>query len=115
MRNAILVAASIVGIASPSIAIAADMPLPRYGEVPTYQRQVERYEYREPPPVVIEREVIVRRPVVVERPRVMVEEYPVYEDEVVYVEPRVYGGPVYAHAGPGWRRHWGHRHSRGRW
>ena len=116
MRNAILVAASIVGIASPSIANAADMPLPRYSEVPIYQRQVERYEYREPRPVIVEREVIVRRPVVVvERPRVVVEDV-YYEDEVVYAEPRVYGGPpVYAYGGPVWRGHWGHRHYRGRW
>jgi hypothetical protein len=109
MRNAILVAASAVAIASPTL--ASDMPEPRYGEVPTYQREVEPYEYRHTPPVVVERTIVVRRPVIVKRPRVVVEEYPVYA-----AAPRVYDdGPIYAYARPAWRNHWHHRDFRARW
>jgi hypothetical protein len=108
MRNAILVAASAVAIASPGL--ASDMPETRFGQVPTYQQEVETYEYRAPPPVVVERSVVVRRPVVIARPPVVVEEYP------VYAAPRVYAdAPVYAYARPVWRDRWRHRHFRGRW
>jgi opacity protein-like surface antigen len=108
MRKAILGAASALALASP--AVAADLPVPRYSEVPTY-------EYRSAPPVVVEESapivsetVVVRRPVLV-APPVVVEDYP------VYAAPRVYAAPdAYAYAGPVWRDRWGHRrHSRGRW
>jgi hypothetical protein len=53
-----------------------------------------------PTPVVSET-IVVRRPIVVAPPRVVVEEYP------VYATPRVYAAsPVYAYAGPAWRRGW---------
>ena|SRR5215207_6550978 len=108
MRNALLVAASVLAISSPTF--AADMPEPRYGNGPTYQRSVEGYEYQPGPPVVVEESIVVRRPVVVARPPVVVEEYPVYAAPRVY-----YDAPVYAYAPPEWR-HWHHqRHFRGRW
>ena len=75
MRKSILGAASAVALASP--AFAADLPVTRYGEVPTYQREVHPYEYRTAPPVVVARPapvvretVVVRRPVVVAPPPV---------------------------------------------
>lgn len=92
--------------------MAADLHIPRYSEVPSYEREVPAYAYRSAPPVVIEDQapifsetVVVRRPVVVARPLVVVDEYPVY------------GAPdVCAYAGPAWRKEWGHRrHFRGRW
>lgn len=109
MRKAILAAASVISLASP--AMAADLGLPRYGEGPVYQREVDTYEYRAAPPVVVEERaplvserVVVRRPVVVPEP-VVVDEYPVYPP-----------APVYAYAGPAWRDGWGYRrHFRGRW
>src|SRR5690242_10438359 len=98
MRNAILVAASAIGIASP--ALAADLSVTPHGDVQTYPRYVQPYA----PPVVVEQPVVVRRPVVIAPPPVVVEEYP------VYAAPRFYGGPrVYAYGGPSWRGHWGHR------
>ena len=106
MRKVILGAASALALASP--AVAADLSVtPRYSEVPSYEREVHRYEYRTAPPVVVE-EVA---PVILARPPVVVDEYP------VYVAPRVYAAPpVYAYAGPAWRDGWGHRrHFRGRW
>jgi opacity protein-like surface antigen len=116
MRKAILGAASALALASP--AMAADLPVPRYSEVPSYERGVQTYEYRSAPPVVVEEPapvvsetVVVRRPVIVAPPPVVVEEYP------IYAAPRVYGAPnVYAYAGPVWRDGGGHRrHFRGRW
>jgi opacity protein-like surface antigen len=105
MRNLILGAAGALALASP--AVAADLPVASYSE--SYARS---YEYRAPPPVVVEEPapvvsetVVVRRPVIVAPPRVVVEDYP------VYAEPRVYATPhVYAYAGPHWRGGWGYRH-----
>ena len=98
MRNAILGAASALAAASP--AAAADLVVPRYGEIPSYQ-------YRAAPPVVIEES----SPVIVAPPRVVVEEYPVYAGPPAYAVP-----PSYAYAGPVWREGWGHRgYFRGRW
>ena len=99
MRKAFLGAASVLTLASP--AIAADLQMPRYSEVPTYQ-------YRPAPPVVVEEEFA---PVIVAPPAVVLDEYP------VYVTPRAYAAPpVYAYAGPVWRDGWGHRrHFRGGW
>jgi hypothetical protein len=110
MRKAILGAASALALASP--AAAADLPVtPRYSEVPSYEREVQPYQYRTAPPVVVEETVVVRRPVIVARPPVVVDEYPVYAAPRVYAAP-----PVYAYAGPAWRDGWGHRrHFRGRW
>ena len=115
MRNMILVAAAGLALSSP--AVAADLPAPRYSEVPTYQREVHTYDYRNPrriiveePSAVISETVVVRRPVIVPPPPVVVEEYP------VYAAPRVYTGPEYAYAYPIWRGGWGHRrHFYGRW
>jgi hypothetical protein len=114
MRKAILGAASALALASP--AVAADLPLTPYSEVPNYERHA--YEYRIAPPAVVEEPapvvsetVIVRRPVIVAPPPVVVDEYPVYAAPRVYAAP-----PVYAYAGPVWRGGWGHRgHFRGRW
>ena len=112
MRKAILGAASALALASP--AVAADVPVPRYGEVPSYEREVPTYEYRRAPPLVVEAPapvVVVRRPVIVAPPPVVVDEYPVYAAPRVYAAP-----PVYAYAGPVWRDGWGHRrHFRGGW
>ena len=109
MRKAILGAAGALALASP--AVAADLPVPRYSEVPSYER--DTYVYRTAPPVVVEEPapVVVRRPVIVAPPPVVVEEYP------VYAAPRVYAPPhVYAYAGPVWRDGWGHRrYFRSRW
>ena len=112
MRKAILGAASALALVSP--AVAADVPVPRYSEVPSYEREVPTYEYRRAPPLVVEAPapvVVVRRPVIVAPPPVVVDEYP------VYAAPRVYAAPhAYAYAGPVWRVGWGHRrHFRGRW
>ena|SRR5690242_11534311 len=116
MRKAILGAASALALASP--AVAADLPVLRYSEVPSYERGLHAYEYRRAPPVVVEEPApvvsetaVVRRPVIVAPPPVVVDEYP------VYAAPRVYAAPhVYAYAGPFWRDRWGHRrHFRGRW
>ena len=110
MRKAILGAASALALASP--AVAADLPVTRYSEIPSYEREVLPYEYRTAPPVVVEEPapvvsetVVVRRPVILAPPPVVVEDYPVYATPRVYVAPR-----VYAYAGPGWRGGWGHRH-----
>jgi hypothetical protein len=116
MRKAILGAASARALASP--AVAADLSVPRYSEVPNYAPEFHTYEYRTAPPVVIEEPapvvsetVVVRRPVIVAPPPVVVDEYPVYAAPRVYAAP-----PVYAYAGPVWRDGWGHRrHFRGRW
>jgi hypothetical protein len=108
MRKAILGAASALALASP--AVAADLPVPRYSEVPGYEREVHPYEYRnapvvveEPAPVVSET-LVVRRPVIIVPPPVGVDEYPLYAAPRVYAAP-----PVYAYAGPAWRDGWGHR------
>jgi hypothetical protein len=114
MRKAILGAASALALASP--AVAADLPVTPYSEVPSYERHT--YEYRTAPPVVVEEPapvvsetVVVRRPVIVAPPPVVVDEYPVYAAPRIYAAP-----PVYAYAGPVWRNGWGHRgHFRGRW
>ena len=112
MRKAILGAASALALASP--AVAADLPVTPYSEVPSYGGEAPTYEYRAQPPVVVEEPaptVVVRRPVVVAPPPVVVDEYPVYAAPRVYVAP-----PVYAYAGPGWRGGWGYRrHFRGGW
>ena len=110
MRKAILGAASALTLALP--AAAADLPVPRYSEVPSYEREVQTYEYRSAPPIVVEEPapvvsetVVVRRPVIVAPPPVVVDEYPVYAPPYAY-----------AYAGPVWRDGWGHRrHFRGRW
>jgi hypothetical protein len=104
MRKAILATASALALASP--AVAADLAVPRYSEAPEYQREVYTYEYRTPPPVVVEEPA----PVIVAPPRVVVDEYPVYAAPRVYTAP-----PVFAYAGPVWRRGGGHRHFHGRW
>ena len=105
MRKMILAAASALALASP--AVAADLTVTPYSEVPSYERGVHTYRYRAVPPVVVEGPA----PVIVAPPPVVVEEYPVYP------APRVYGAaPVYAYAGPVWRDGWGHRRDfRGRW
>ncbi len=81
MRKAILGAASALALASP--AVAADLPVTRYSEIPSYEREVLPYEYRTAPPVVVEEPapvvsetVVVRRPVIVAPPPVVVDEYP---------------------------------------
>ena len=109
MRKSILGAASaVLALASP--AVAADLPVTPYSEIPT--RQALPYEHRAAPPVVVEEAapvvsetVVVRRPVIVAPPQVVVEEYPVYPAPRVYAAP-----PVYAYAGPVWRGGWGYRH-----
>lgn len=108
MRTAILGAAS-AALVFASPALAADLVVPRYSEIPS--PEVQTYEYA--PPVVVEEPapVVVRRPVIVARPPVVVDEYP------VYAEPRIYAAaPMYAYAGPSWRTGWSHRvHFRGYW
>jgi len=117
MRKVIFGAASALALASPSL--AADLPITRHSEIPSYEREAFRYERRIAPPVVVVEEeapvisetVVVRRPVFVEPPPLVVEEYPVYAAPRLYAAP-----PVYAYAGPGWRGGWGHRrHFHGRW
>jgi hypothetical protein len=105
MRKMILGAASALALASP--AVAADLQVTPYSEVPSYERDVHPYAYRTAPPVIVEEPA----PVIVAPPPVVVDEYP------VYVAPRGYAAPpVYAYAGPVWRDGWGHRrHFRGRW
>ena len=105
MRKIILGVASALALASP--AVAADLQVTPYSDVPSYERDVHPYAYRTAPPVIVEEPA----PVIVARPPVVVDEYP------VYVAPRVYAAPpVYAYAGPAWRDGWGHRrHFRGRW
>jgi hypothetical protein len=117
MRKAILIAASALALSSP--AVAADLSVTPYSEVPSYERDVYPYAYRRAPPVVVEESApvfsetfVVRRPVVVGPPPVVIEEYPY----PIYAAPRVYAAPVYAYAGPGWRGGWGHRrYFGGRW
>jgi hypothetical protein len=102
MRKAILGAASALALASP--AVAADLPVPRYSEVPSYEPEVRTYGYRTAPPVIVEEPAFIVAPPVVE-------EYPVYAAPRVYTAP-----PLYAYAHPVWRDGWGHRrHYRGRW
>jgi len=116
MRKAILGAASALVLAPP--AVAADLTVPRYSEVPSYEREIHTYVYRSAPPVVVEEPVplvsetvVVRRPVIIAPAPVVVDEYPVYAAPRVYAAP-----PVYAYAGPVWRDGWGNRHHfRGRW
>ncbi len=110
MRKAILGAAGALALASP--AAAADLQIPRYSELPSYEREVPAYGYQSAPPVIVEEQapmisepVVVRRPIIVERLPVVVEEYPIYA-----------APDAYAYAGPIWRDEWGHRrHFRGRW
>lgn len=117
MRKSILGAASaVLGLGSP--AVAADLPVTPYSEIPSYEREALPYEHRTAPPMVVEEPapvvsetIVVRRPVVVAQPRIVVEEYPVYPAPRVYAAP-----PVYAYAGPVWRGGWGYRrHFRGGW
>jgi hypothetical protein len=105
MRKIILGVASALALASP--AVAADLQVTPYSDVPSYERDVHPYAYRTAPPVIVEEPA----PVILSRPPVVVDEYP------VYMAPRVYAAPpVYAYAGPVWRDGWGHRrHFRGRW
>ena len=122
MHRAILSAASALALASP--AVASDLPITPYSEVPSYEREVHTYEYRTAPPVVVEEPApvvsetfVVRRPVIVAPPPVVVDEYPVYAAPRAYAVPRVHAAPpVYAYAGPGWRGGWAYRrHLRGGW
>ena len=110
MRKMILGATSALALASPA---AANGVTP-YNEVPSYGAEPPRYEYRAPPPVVIEEQapvVVVRPPVVVAPPPVVVDEYPVFAAPRVYAAP-----PIYAYGGPRWRDGWGYRrHFRGGW
>ena len=112
MRKMILGAASALALASP--AVAADLQVTPYSEVPSYGEETHAYEYRTPPPIVVEEPapvVVVRRPVIVAPPPVVVDEYPVYAAPRVYAAP-----PMYAYAGPSWRGGWGYRrHFRGGW
>ena len=105
MRKIILGLASAIALASP--AVAADLQVTPYSDVPSYERDVHPYAYRTAPRVIVEEPARV----IVARPAVVVDEYP------VYMAPRVYAAPpVYAYAGPVWRDGWGHRrHFRGRW
>jgi len=114
MRNAILLAASALALATP--AAAADLYLPQYGPayggVPGYEREVHAYAYpAAPPPVYVEEPapfayetVVVRRPVIVAPPPVYVDEYPVYAPP-----------PPYPYAGAAWRGGWGRRGFYGPW
>jgi hypothetical protein len=108
MRRTILGAASALALASSA---AANGVTP-YSEVPGYGSEAPSYDYRVPPPVVVEEQapvVVIRPPVVVAPPPVVVDEYP------VFVAPRVYAAP-YAYGGPRWRDGWGYRrHFRGGW
>ena len=113
MPKAILGAASALALVSP--AVAADLTLGSYSEVPTYEHEARTYEYRTAPPAVVEEPapvvsetVVVRRPVIVAPP--VVDEYPVYP-------PRMYAAPrVYAYASPGWHEWRGyHRRFRDGW
>ena len=143
MQKVILGVTSALLLASP--AVAADLAVTPYSEVPRHEREVrtrevhtrevQTYEHRTAAPVVIEERapavsetVVVRRPpviverppVIVERPRVVVERPPVVVERprvVVEEEYPVYAEPrVYASAGPVWRAGWGHRrHFRGGW
>src|SRR5258705_7180260 len=75
MRKTILGAASALALASPAMANGVTP----YSEVPSYGGETYAYEYRTPPPIVVEEPapvVVVRRPVIV-APAV-VDEYPVY-------------------------------------
>jgi opacity protein-like surface antigen len=116
MRKAILGAASALALASP--AVAADLSVPPYSEIPSYEGEALPYGYRTAPPVVVVEPapvpfpgtIVVRRPVIV-APPVVVDEYPVYAAPRVYAAP-----PVYAYGGPVWRDGWGYRrHFRGGW
>ena len=95
MRKSILGAASALAFASP--AAAADLTVPRYSEVPSYEYHT----------------AIVEDPttVIVAPPPMVIEEYPIYAAPPVYAAP-----PAYAYAGPVWHERWSHRgHFRGRW
>ena len=106
MRKAIFGLSAALALASP--AVAADLQIQRYSDVPS--NEVPASVYRSAPPIVVEERapiysetVVVRRPVVVERPSIVVEEYPAYA-----------APDVYAYAGPAW--HEGHRrHFREHW
>jgi len=66
MRKAILGAASALALASPAMANGVTP----YSEVPSYGGETYAYEYRTPPPIVVEEPapvVVVRRPVIVQR------------------------------------------------
>jgi len=94
MRRTILGAASALALASSA---AANGVTP-YSEVPGYGSEAPSYDYRVPPPVVVEEQVpvvVVRPPVVLAPPPVVVDEYP------VFVAPRVYAAPYayVAHVG----------------
>ena len=52
MRKMILGAASALALASP--AVAADLQVTPYSEVPSYERDVHPYAYRTAPPVIVE-------------------------------------------------------------
>ena len=68
MRKAILGATSALALASP--AVAADLSVLRYSEVPSYEREVHPYAYRIAPSVVVEEPApVVSETIVVRRPR----------------------------------------------
>jgi opacity protein-like surface antigen len=100
MRKMILGAASALALASP--VAAADLPVqPRFTEVPSYGPEVQTYQYRLAPPVVIAEPAplvsetfVVRRPVIVAPPRAV---YPVYAAQRFYAAPH-----AYAYAAPVW-------------
>ena len=141
MRKAVWGAASALVLSSP--AMASDLAVTRYSEVPHHEREVRTKEVRtrevqtytsprvvverrtaprviveERAPVVSETVVVRRPPVIVERPPVVVAPPPVVVEPrrvVVEEEYPFYAEPsVYASAGPVWR--WGHRrHFRDGW
>src|ERR671930_1784981 len=86
MRNLVYGVASAASVALASPALAADLPVTRYGEPGvTYQREVHKYEYRQEAPRIVVRRPIVTAPVVTEtvvvrRPIVVIEQPVVVED-----------------------------------
>jgi hypothetical protein len=107
MLKAILGVASAVALAAP--AVAADLAVPPYSEVPGYGGDAYAYDYGTAPPVIVAPPpaVFVRPPVIVAPPPVVIHEYPFYAAPPVYVAPPA---DAYAYAGPGWHRGWGWGH-----
>ena len=66
MRKTILGVASALALASP--AVAADLQVTPYSDVPSYERDVHPYAYRTAPPVIVEEPA----PVILARPPVVV-------------------------------------------
>src|SRR3954469_7149261 len=74
IREMVIGAAGALALASP--AVASDLPVAPYTDVPRYERHTHTYEYRSEPRVVVEEPVrattetvVVRRRVVVPPPR----------------------------------------------